>query len=333
MLISTSPTRIRYVLSLFLLFGVRLLLADTSQANTLLQQGRVDEAAASLRDLLAIQPGDALAHQLLCRTYYAQDMGDDAIHECELAVSNAPASSDNQLWLGRAYGYKASHANPIAALSLAVKVRTAFERAVQLDPENIHAMNDLGEFYVEAPGLIGGGLDKAQALAARMQPNFPSEAHRLLALIAEKKKEGALAETEFSNAVAAGKTPEAYIDLGHFYGRHNRPDKMLDALQSGIGADHRKGPALVDAASILTAAHSSPDLAETFLRAYLSSSAKTDDAPAFKVHLQLGDLLAHRGDPAGAHREYATALALASNYAPARKANAELSEEKRYHGL
>jgi tetratricopeptide (TPR) repeat protein len=181
-------------------------------------------------------------------------------------------------------------------------------------------MSDLGEFYVAAPGLIGGGLDKAQALTAKMQPQFPAQAHRLLALIAEKNKDYALAETEFSNAVAAGKTPDAYIDLGHFYQRHNQPGKMLEALKSAVNADHRKGPALVDAASILTDAHRSPDLAENLLRTYLASSAKTDDAPAFKAHLQLGKLLATQGDSAGAQREYASALALASNYAPAKKA-------------
>ncbi|HEX3570430.1 MAG TPA: hypothetical protein VHU44_06385 [Acidobacteriaceae bacterium] len=269
---------------------------------------------------MAAHPGDGQAHQLLCRIYYAQDMGDNAVHECQLATSSDPASSDNQMWLGRAYGFKASHANPLSALSLAVKVRTSFERAVQLDPENIHALADLGEFYVAAPSLIGGGLDKAQALAARMQPHFPSQAHRLRALIAEKKKEDAIAEAEFSNAVAAGKTPEAYIDLGHFYERHHQPDKMVDALQSGIATDRCKGPSLVDAASILTDAHRSPELVATLLRDYLSSSGKTDEAPAFKVHLQLGDLLAQQGDAAAAHREYAAALALASNYAPARKA-------------
>jgi tetratricopeptide (TPR) repeat protein len=312
--------RFAFSFLLLILLSAPFLMADATQANALLQQGRVDEAAASLRELLAMHPGDGQAHQLLCRIYYAQDMADNAIHECQLAASSDPASSDDQMWLGRAYGFKASHAHPLSALSLAIKVRVAFERAVQLDPENIHALNDLGEFYVAAPALIGGGLDKAQALAARMQPHFPSRAHRLLALIAEKKKEDAIAEAEFSSAVAAGKAPEAYIDLGHFYERHHQPDKMVGALQSGIATDRRKGPSLVDAASILTDAHRSPELAETLLRAYLSSSAKTDDAPAFKVHVQLGDLLAHQGDPAAAHREYAAALALASNYAPARKA-------------
>jgi tetratricopeptide (TPR) repeat protein len=320
-MLTTSPQAfIRLTFSLLLLFSASLLHADVTQADSLLQQGRVDEAAASIHEVLAVQPGDAQAHQLLCRIYYAQEMADHAIHECELAVSNAPSNSDNQMWLGRAYGFKASHASPFAALGLAIKVRVAFERAVQLDPENVHAMNDLGEFYVAAPSLIGGGLDKAKALASRMQPHFPAQAHRLLALIAEKEKEDSIAEAEFSNAVAAGKTPEAYIDLGQFYQRHHQPDKMLNALQSGVNADRRKGPALVDAASILTDAHHSSDLAETLLRTYLSSSAKTDDAPAFKVHFQLGELLAHDGDQAGAHREYATALALASNYAPARKA-------------
>jgi len=318
--ITTHLARACSAFSIFLVLSVRFLFADTTEANSLLQQGRVDEATVSLLKVLDTHPDDAQSHQLLCRIYYAQDMAENAIHECELAVSNAPANSDNQVWLGRAFGYKASHASPFTALSLAVKVRKAFERAVELDPENINAMSDLGEFYVAAPSLIGGGLDKAQALAARMQLHFPSQAHRLLALIAEKNKENDAAESEFCNAVAAGKTPEAYIDLGHFYERHNQPDKMLQALQSGVGVDRRRGPALVDAASILTAAHRSPELAETLLRTYLASSAKTDEAPAFKVHVQLGDLLAHRGDLAAAHREYTATLALASNYAPARKA-------------
>jgi tetratricopeptide (TPR) repeat protein len=309
-----------HVLLTALLFTVRLLVADDSQANVLLQQGRVDEATAMLRTLISAQPTDAEAHQLLCRVYYAQDMADPAIRECELAVSNAPGNSENHMWLARAYGFKASHANPFAALSLAGRVHSEFERSVELDPENVQAMSDLGEYYVAAPSLVGGGLDKAQALAAKMQPRFPSQSHRLLALIAEKKKEIPIAEAEFMNAVAAGKTPDAYIDLGHFYKRQNQLDKMLENLRLGVEADHKKGPPLVDAASILNSANSSPQLAISLLRSYLASPAKSDGAPAFKVHLQLGELLALGGDSAGAHQEYIAASALASNYVPTRKA-------------
>jgi predicted Zn-dependent protease len=311
-------TRLAFVLVLLFL-SCSSLFADDAQANTLLQQGRVDEARTALQGVLAAQPGNAYAHQLLCRVYYAQEMADAAIQECELAASQNPGDSNTQMWLGRAYGMKASHARPLTAFALARKVHYSFERAVQLDPQNIQAMSDLGEFYVDAPAIVGGGLDKGRALASQMQPRFPSQSHRLLALIASEDKDTATAEAEFKKAVLAGRTAAAYIDLGQFYQRQNQPDKALQALKTGIDLDRRKDSSLVDAASILTAMNQSPQLAEDLLREYLSSSAQSDDAPAFKVRIQLGDLLAHQGDATSAHREYATAAALASNYAPARK--------------
>jgi tetratricopeptide (TPR) repeat protein len=314
-----TPIRLTLLLS-SVLSGALPLRADSSQASTLLQQGRVDEATALLQQTLKSQPTDAKLHQLLCRAYYAEDMADAAIHECELATANDPNDSDSLMWLGRAYGMKASTANPFSAFSLAKKVHASFERAVQLDPNNIHAMSDLGEFYVSAPSIVGGGLDKAQKLAEQIKPHSMSRSHRLLAEIANKKKDVATAEAEYKAAVAAGKTPEAYIDLAEFYVEQGQPDKAVAPLQAGIEASHSKDAVLVDAASILTTAHRSPELAERLLRDYLSSPAKSDGAPAFKVHVQLGDLLLQRGDSAGARREYAAALALASNYAPARKA-------------
>jgi tetratricopeptide (TPR) repeat protein len=320
MVIAPRQIGIRLAIFLVLLSGNRLFASDDTQADALLQQGKVDEAASLLQKTLAAQPDDALAHNLLCRVYYSQDMADEAIRECDLAVAHASDDSNYQMWLGRAYGQKASHASAFSAYGLAKKVHVYFERAIELNPANIHAMNDLGEFYVAAPSVVGGGLDKAQALAAKMQPHFPSQSHRLLAMIAEQKKDLATAETEFKAAVAAGKTPQAYVDLGHFYQRQNQPQKVLETLQAAIDADHKNDAALVDVASILTASHQSLPLAETCLREYLASPSKSDDAPAFKVHVQLGNLLAHSGDTAGAQREYAAALALASHYAPARKA-------------
>jgi len=300
--------------------GARALAPDAARADALLQQGKVDQAGALLQQTLGAQPGDALAHHLLCRVYYAQDMADAAVKECEQAARSSPNDSDTQMWLGRTYGLKASTSGPLTAFSFARKVRSSFERAVQLNPANVQAMSDLGEFYVAAPGIVGGGLDKAQALAAKMRPRFPSQSHRLLGLIAEKRNDTATAEAEFKLAAETGRTPEAYVDLGHFYQKHHQPEKALEALEAAIDADHRKDAALVDVASILTSAHRSPQLAENVLREYLSSPAKSDAAPAFKVHVQLGDLLARRGDTAAARREYAAATAMAAHYEPARKA-------------
>lgn len=294
--------------------------ADSTEAASLLNQGRVDEAATILQKSLATQPHDAAAHALLCRAYYAQDMANAAVPECERAASDNPSNSNYQLWLGRAYGLKASQANMISAFSIAKKVAAAFERAVALDPNNVAAMSDLGQFYVNAPSIVGGGLDKAQALAPRLLARSPVKGHRLLAQIAQKKNDAATAESEFKNAIAAGKSPEAWIDLAIFYQHHAQTDQAVAAIQSSIDANRTKNAALYDAASILIEMHRQPELAERCLRDYLASSAKTDDAPAFKARMLLGDLLKQRGNMQAAQNEYAAALALASKYSPALKA-------------
>jgi len=302
-----------------LMSGFGNLYAQNSAATQLLNQGRVDEAAAVIGKDLAKQSHDAQAHQLLCRINYAQDMGDAAVHECELATQYA-ANSANQMWLGRAYGLKASQANMLSAFGIAKKVHVAFERAVQIDQNNVEAMSDLGQFYVNAPGIVGGGTDRARELATRLMPRSAARGHRLLGQIAAKNKDLSTAETEFKAAIAAAKTPESWVDLGLFYQQNGQADKAMAALQSSIEANRQKNAALVDAASILTDLKQQPELAEKCLRDYLASPAKTDVAPAFKVHLQLGDLLKRRGDMAGAKREYAAALALASGFPPAVKA-------------
>jgi tetratricopeptide (TPR) repeat protein len=301
-------------------------LGANAAAYHALQEGRGDDAVNLLRTTLAANPADALAHQLLCRVFYAEDEADEAIQQCELAVSTAGGASvlasDCELWLGRAYGMKARHAGPIAGFTLARKVNASFSRAVELNPANVAALNDLGEYYVAAPFIIGGGTDRARALAARMMPRFPGAAHRLLARIADADNNLPTAEFEFKQAVAAERSPDAWIDLAQFYQTHARPDDALAAIKSALVADRTHGPVLVDAASILTKAQRAPDLAERCLRDYLASHAKSDAAPAFKVHLQLSRLLAARGDKPSADREVAAATALA----PAFTRNARTSQ-------
>ena len=290
-----------------------------SPATRALLEGRVEEATALLHTTLAQNPSDAIAHQLLCRAFYAQDQAESAIHECELATAASaaddPRSSDNFLWLGRAYGMKARRAGPLTGFSLARKVHASFESAAQANPSNVAALSDLGEYYVNAPAIVGGGDDKARALAGRIMPQFPWAAHRILGMLADSNKELPAAESEYKLAVSTAKGSEAqagaWIDLAHFYQAHKRNDEAVSAIHSALAADRTHGPALVDAASILTDAHREPALAERCLRDYLAGRGRSDAAPAFKVHLQLARLLAARGQSAEADREAATAQALA----------------------
>jgi tetratricopeptide (TPR) repeat protein len=307
------------LLAVFLLLRL-VAMADTATAARALSQGRADDAAHLLQATLQAAPSDAAAHQLLCRVYYAEELPDAALAECERAAKLAPTNSGDQLWLGKAYGLKASIAGPLTGFSLAKRVRTSFERAVELDPGNAEAQTALGEFYIAAPSLIGGGLDKALRVATALEPVSPAAAHRLRALAAEKAKDPALAEAEFRQALAAHRSAGSWTDLADFYRRQGQMDKMEASLQAAFAADPGHGAAMMDVASILSEARRMPDLAEKALRAYLESSEKSEEAPVFKVRVMLGQLLANRGDTSGARQQYQAALQLASDYQPARKA-------------
>lgn len=286
-----------------------------------LMTGRADDAVKILHQVVVANPKDAAAHLLLCRVFYSEELPDEAVSECEAALASGLGNdSKAQDWMGRAYGRKADKAGPFGGLSLARKVKAAFELAVQLDPSNAAAVNDLSEYYVGAPSMVGGGLDKAQALADRVAAKLPESSHRMRAMAAEKDKDYGTAEREFKAVVGVAGHADAWTDLGDFYARRKQKDQAIVALHKAIEVDTAKDASLVDVASVLHTIKREPDTAERALRDYLASNAKSDAAPAFKAHYELGKVLSSEGNKAGAKSEYQAALALAANYAPARKA-------------
>jgi hypothetical protein len=75
----------------------------------------------------------------------------------------------------------------------------------------------------------------------------------------------------------------------------------------------------VDAAHLLTRTDQDPQTAIRLLREYLASPDKSEDEPAFRVHLLLAGLLNKQGDTAGAAREIQAATAIASVYHPTKQ--------------
>ena len=292
--------------------------ADLGPATRYLLTGQADNAVAALKPSLAADPNNAEAHLLLCRVYYSEEMASTAVYECQAALRTLSNSSSAQDWAGRAYGLQADKAGPVNGLRLAFKVRQAFETAVKLDPGNGEAVNDLSEYYIDAPTIVGGGFDKAAKLAERSSVRLPQNAHRIRGLSAEHQKDFSTAEREFRAATAVADRPDAWADLGAFYGRRQEYDNAVEALRHAIAVDRAHDASLVDAALSLGEIHREPRLAERAFRDYLASDAMSDAAPAFRVHVALARLLRAQGREAEAKIEVQKALALASGYAPAR---------------
>jgi hypothetical protein len=94
---------------------------------------------------------------------------------------------------------------------------------------------------------------------------------------------------------------------------------MQDALKQAAAAPMDQPEVLVDAASNLLRANRDLPFATQLLHRYLSSTT-VEQAPPFKAHYLLGNILEKQGDKTGAAKEYQTALALAKDFGRAREA-------------
>ncbi|MGA9040706.1 MAG: tetratricopeptide repeat protein [Terriglobales bacterium] len=294
--------------------------ADNS-APSLLAQGRVDDAIATLRGQISASPNDPEAHNLLCRAYFTLGEWDRGISNCEQAVSLDPNNSRYHLWLGRVYGEKADKANFMTAAGLAKKVHTEFETAVQLNPNNIDARTDLAEFYLEAPGIVGGGRDKAEAQAQSLVTLDPAKAHWVNARIAEKQKDHEGAEKEYRAAIQTSHgSASAWLHLAQFYKHVGHMDEMEDAVHHVASAPLDQPDALVDAAHLLLDTNRNLPEANQLLRRYVSSASTVEQAPVFKAHYLLGIVLEKQGDKEAAAVEFRAALTLARSFSAAQEA-------------
>jgi tetratricopeptide (TPR) repeat protein len=291
-------------------------------ANADLQAGRADEAVAKLNEALKADPNSAEANNLLCRVEFTVQQFDAASGYCEKAVSRDSQNSNYHMWLARTYGERASRQSFLSAFSLAKRSREEFETSVKLDSRNAEAMADLGEFYKEAPGVVGGGMDKAEAIAKQLEAVDPLRGHVLRGQMAEKSKDLDSAEREYKAAAAGPHASHGWMSLAGFYRRRERWTEMESAVNSGIAAaakEKHASTSLFNGATVLQRANRNLPLAAKLFETYLAAPDKTEEAPAFDVLVRLAKLRQQMGDSAGAQRERSAALALAHAYKPAQE--------------
>ena len=295
--------------------------ATLSQANKDLQAGEADQAIALLAPLPTTGDGAAEAQNILCRVRFTLQQWSQAAAECQQAVTLDGQNSDYHMWLGRVLGQQASHASFLSAYGIAKHSLSEMQTAVKLNPKNGPALSDLGDYYAQAPGIAGGGTDKAQAIAVQLDKVDSARAQELRGDIAMAQKDYTTAENEYRQAATVASEPADYWTvLADFYRKRQRWSDLDAAIQNCVSAaakDKNSSVGLYDGAGVLIAANRNPALAAQMLENYLSSSSLTEEAPAFIAHIRLSRLKQQLGDAAGAKTELAIAAQLAKEFNPA----------------
>jgi tetratricopeptide (TPR) repeat protein len=287
----------------------------------LIRAGQIDQAITRLQERVRSNPNDAESLNLLARAYYSIEQWDNAISANQRALKLQPNSSELHSWMGRAYGEKADSVGIIGAATLARKTKSEFEKAVQLNPAASQARLDLAEYYIEAPGFMGGGMDKARAQADATARFDVAASHLIRARMAQQKKDFDEAEAEFKAAIATAKNPASYwINLASFYQTRERYPEMERAISTATAIPGRPSSVLYDAASVLRRAGRNIPGAIAYLRQYLAEGQFDEDAPAFRAHFLLGQILEQIKRHGDAAAQYRAALDMAHDFKKAQVA-------------
>jgi tetratricopeptide (TPR) repeat protein len=266
-------------LSLIAVFAALLTAASPQleQASQLYQHTNYER---SLKALAGLPQNDPAVQELIGRNQYMLGEFKKASEAFERAFAGDPGNSDYAMWLGRAFGRRAETSSPFTAPGYASKTRQYFERAVALNPRNIEAMNDLLEYYLEAPGFLGGGFDKASALVMKIGQVDSVEGTWAQARLAEKKKEFRTAEERLRQAAQlAPQQIGRVIDLARFLSRQGRYEEAEQSFQKAEKIAPNNPKLMYERAEAYIEAKRNLSTAKTLLQKYLNSPLTADDPP------------------------------------------------------
>lgn len=262
---------------------------EWTRAHNLYQQTEYKQSLAVLEKQQT--PKDAATLQLMGQNLFMLGEYRRATEVLEKAVALDPNNPKLAHWLGRTYGRRAETANPFLAPGFASKTGQMFEKAVELDPTDKDALGDLLDFYLEAPGFLGGGVQKAEQLAQMILRQDQAEGHYAQGIVADRKKEFDTAEQQFRRAAElAPRQVGRVLVLARYLANHGRV-KESDALFEQAARMAPNSPRVMfDRASVYIKENRDLDEARKLLEQYLKSPLTPDDPPRERAEALLKKL-------------------------------------------
>jgi tetratricopeptide (TPR) repeat protein len=271
------------------------------------------KAIQVLQAAAAKEPQNGDVQLLLAKSYFEMEQLDAAIKSAERAVAIDPQNSTYHEWLGKAYGEKADKVGwPPSKISLAKKTGKEFEAAVQLDERNFSARQALIEFDCSAPGILGGGEDKALPQIKQLAEMDAAEGHYAAGNCRRQKKDFAVADEEFAKALESHpKSAELIYDIGDYAVRRGQPERLLAVADIGerMAPGDPRGKFYRGVALVLKM--EKPEGAERLLREYEKKAPMRSGYPRpAAAHAWLGRLFEDQSRMEDALKEFESALKL-----------------------
>jgi tetratricopeptide (TPR) repeat protein len=261
------------------------------------------------------------AQELMRRQQFAA-----AVPLLEKCVAAEQGNSKFHQWLGRAVGLEAAQ-NGITKSVLSIRrVKAELEKAIELDPVNLEARQDLAIMYRALPGFVGGSNAKAAEQVAFIRRNDPALAAQLDGdfLAGDKKYDAALAA--YDESARLNPRPIIHVRISLVHQQKKEWDKAFTALECALALDANYPLALYQIGRTAALSGQQLDRGEKCLRTYIAMPVREElENPSLAAaRFRLGTVLEKKGDACGARAEYEAALKIDPKQKLARQALSKL---------
>jgi len=277
------------------------------QATRLFESGNSATAAALVRPLA---DSSAAAATLLGRMAWQSADYKEAARWLDAAIALDSRRIDAYIWRARTYLQELETVNFLRKGSLAGRARAMLDKVVSIDPSNFDAREARTEYLMNAPGIAGGGIDKARTEANTAKRASPYRGTLLVGRVEEKAGNIGAAEAEYRALIAS--YPDSgggYEALSALYQSQSRWDDAFRIIDDRLGRNPNDYGMLYQLGRAASLSGKRLDTGEEALRRYLGRD-QANKAFDGTVHFRLGAIRERRGDPAGARGEYQQAVSL-----------------------
>ena len=281
-----------------------------------------DVAKREYAALATANPGDAIPVFYLGRIALQENDQEEGIRQFERCISIDEKNAECHAWLGNALGLTAQRTNKFKLPFLVKRTKKEFDRSIELDPTNLDGRMGEMQYYLFAPGMFGGSIEKAREQAAEIDRHDKLRGAMAYGLIADHEKDATTAEGAYQRAVAvAPDSIMGYNGLVSLYTRESRwadAFATLDRIEARIPSEH-----MVPIRIARLAVSSGEQLArgEAGVKRWLANppaQATTDNKAV--AHLRLGQIYEKTARRELARAEYEQAVRINPKLEDARRA-------------
>lgn len=190
---------------------------NLEKGKELFKQKEYKQALKIFEAVFAENEDDAHVNHWLGRTHLALKNIDDAVEYNEQAAELNENNAEFHYWYAMALGQEVQSASMFRQPFIAKDMLSELEKTLELDPNHIGGNATIATFYLRAPGIMGGDVEKAAMHAKKLKELGSKQGSYIMADVYVEKEDFVAAEKEYT---ILDKQFEPEKDNYSFYNRY-----------------------------------------------------------------------------------------------------------------